>query len=229
LVQILSEMKIKLVTIILISIIIPFKSYSQSIELGSLYSSGNATFFKNVPGLSFGMNYELKNQFLFTQFNTSFKNVDYSQFEAFMGDLEIKEVKGDMFVNSVKLGLSHKLISTNNAELSLGGYGSLNYFRFNEKARYLEIDPDFPVRDTLVFYKGNKNNKPGIGCEIDFRIKNVIFENIDLFSRFCGDVVYYGNSQLRGVPFNIGKIKALSFTIGLRLNLSTGHNKGPKT
>lgn len=195
------------------------KNSAQTIEFGTSYSSGNVPFYKNVPSVFLGFNYNFKHQTIFLNLSTSFKNYTYSlnYRDSYYNDIII--INGKMYVNSLRLGLSQILLNTENSRISIGGYGSVTYFKYNDNWTH------FFVSDSInSHWSGTRNhsynNRIGFGGFIDFEIKHVFFDNVSLFTRIAGeDIVHYQEEVYGGDPFNYSNIQFLSCFVGVRINL----------
>lgn len=212
----------KSIFIVPIFLLASIHSFAQTIEVGSSYTSGNAVFYKNLPGFGLGFNYNFKNQYLFFRHAFSFKNSSYMDLEndevVGMGYVLYK-TNGKLFANSLRLGFGQNILNSKYCRISLGVYGSLNYFRFNETSNNMGFNIDTIWYNDKIKYNKSVNNKPGIGGLIDFEIKNVLFENTSVFTRISGDIIQYDGLKIHGYPFLTPRITDLSYQLGIKINL----------
>jgi hypothetical protein len=132
----------------------------------------------------------------------------------------MRNVKGKLKVSSIKLGIAHKIKNSDEICLSIGGFASLNYFKFNEDINSY----DFYTTREGSFWSSTRNellkNRWGLGCFVDMEIKHIAFKNTSLFSRFGADLIGYTRNPVRDDSMNfIGDIKSIEFVLGLRIDL----------
>jgi hypothetical protein len=208
------------------SIIISSFSYeisAQTIELGADYTTTNAIFYKNTPGIHIGFAYHLKNQFLFTEVKTSLKHNSYSETEpnisGGINDYLTKNVNGKILINTLKLGIAQKVINSNEVCLSIGCFASLNYFIINDKIIYMAFAEG---KDGIISNDTNNEilkNKFGYGCLIDFEIKKILFENLSIFTRVEVARTKF-QPEIRGLSFTTLDFNSIGFSLGLKINLN---------
>lgn len=196
--------------------------YSQSLEVGTSFSSSNAAFYKNTPGVRIGFSYELKRQFLFTEIYSSIKNNSYSEIEPDLSDGKgyiMYMAKGKFYANSIKLGIAQKLIDTKVFCISAGTYACLNYFYINENRHYFYYENETLGSDNITDLEKRYNNRPGIGGLIDLELKKLISNRISLYSRIGGDIIHF-DGRILGNPFAVNKIASLNYTLGIKIKLT---------
>ena len=220
-------MKIKPIILCFALLLSSYALFAQKIEIGASYLSSADRFYKNVPGLNFRYTYSFKKQYLFSELNTSEKKnsytvsgpIGYSAVESYFN----RNVNGKLHTNSIRLGVAQILKNTDQVSLSLGGFVSLNYLKFDETI----VDYDFiNGREVSIWYSSNNEfikNKPGFGAFLDMEIKQILFHNTSLFSRVGTHYInlgYVENQQI-GLGVQINSIMVnLEFVFGIRFNLN---------
>jgi len=189
--------------------------------MGICFNSGNADFYKNVPGVSLGYNLPVKKVYLFTSLQGSFKSNSYSGIAPDLTDgsgYVMKQVEGQMYHIMLRAGIAHKIINSNDAGLSLGIFASFNHFKSNNELHYYYFDmARSEYRDFFSTNKTSKNRFGG-GCFLDFELKHIITSNLSLFSRSTFDIIHYDGS-LEGNPFFTRRLCNIGFSAGLRYSI----------
>jgi hypothetical protein len=114
------------------------------------------------------------------------------------------------------------LKNTDQVSLSLGGFASLNYLKFDEKIVGYEFIKD---REGGIWYSSNNEfvkNRLGFGAFLDMEIKQIFFHNTSLFSRFGTHYIQLSSSKnwQRGLSFQLPiSMVILEFVFGVRFNL----------
>jgi hypothetical protein len=214
-------MKAKMTFIVLINWVFAFQTYSQTLELAANYTTSSAIFYKNCLGINIGFIYQLKNQYLFTELETSQKNNSYSEIEPSIASSDlyfIEKVTGKILINKFKLGIAQKVMNSDKVCISLGGYASLNYFKIDTNIEFLGFST---TREGTIFFDTEDEflkNKFGFGGLIDLDIKQFLFENMSLFSRI--EVAHTKfKPDVRGLSFTTFDFNYIGFALGLRINL----------
>lgn len=196
-------------------------TYSQTLELATNYTTSSAIFYKNTFGINIGFIYQLKNQYLFTELETSQKKNSYSEIAPSMSSSDlyyIEKVTGKILINKFKFGIAQKVMNSDKVCISLGGYASLNYFKIDNKIEFLGFSTT--REGTILFDTEDEilKNKLGFGGLIDLDIKQFLFENLSLFSRIEVAHTKFEPHGL-GVPFTTFGFNYIGFAFGLRINL----------
>ena len=198
---------------------------AQTVDVGTNFTTSNAPFYKDVPGLQLGFYYHFKRQFVFTELKSSLKNNSYtiSQAEWSPGSKSYtsQRVNGKLFVNTLKLGIAQKIKNSEAVCISLGAFASMNYFKFDDQIvtyEYIEMS-----EGNIWHRDGNElvKNRWGLGCFIDMEIKQVFLKNTSLFSRIGMDYIELVSSKniQRGLSFQTNNMTSLEFALGLRFDL----------
>jgi hypothetical protein len=214
-------MKLKTLVLVLIFCFIEIQIWAQTIEIGVTYTSSNANFYKNIPGLNIGFAYHLKNQYFFSGITTSFKNNSFSEISSNLSagrGYIMRKVDGNILANSLKLGIVQKLKNSKYICISAGGYACLNYFKFDDNIHYFNYESGIIGYDHFSSRDDFEKNKVGFGCLIDLELKQVIFDNTSLFSRFNSEIIYY-DGNIEGLSFINPSIASVCFMLGIKINL----------
>ena len=217
-----------LVSCILLTVF-SFGISGQSIEIGSIFSSSTAKFYQNAPGLHISYAHHFEKRYLFIGISSSFKKNSYSEIA---GDLidgrgyVMKDVDGELFVNSIQVGVARNLINLKESRLSVGGYASLNYFKFNDDRHYFNYEYGVVGSDYFTKVSKIENHKIGLGCYLDFELKNIILENTSLFTRINGEIIQY-DGNIKGILFSNPRIINFKIHLGIKINFSNNYYACP--
>jgi hypothetical protein len=194
--------------------------------LAGTYTTSDADFYKNTPGISFAYSYHFKRQFVFVELqaaqkgNNSFTSFIHNIFDSY----DIKSVNGSFSASSVNIGAAQKLVTSNCLEFSVGAETGLNYYKQDNE--YISIGLDKERNEILYFNTSDeiekRKNKFGIGAFIDMELKRIIFDNLSLFSRlniYHSD--YIDEPLLRGGGPETSDINSISFRIGVKYRISS--------
>lgn len=213
------------ITLIFSSFFILLKSsLAQSFELAGTYTTSDANFYKNTPGVSFAYAHHFKKQFVFVELKTaeksenSFANFDYNIFDSY----DIKSVNGSFSTSSVNVGVAQKIVTSDCLEFSVGADAGLNYYKQNNE--YISIGLDKERNEIIYFNTSNeiekRKNKFGIGAFIDMELKNIFFDNLSVFSRlniYHSD--YIDKPIIRDDVPKTSNINSVSFRIGVKYRI----------
>jgi hypothetical protein len=201
------------------------KCLAQSIELAGTYTTSDANFYKNAPGISSAYAYHFKKQFVFIEFKTSKKgNNSFSSFDYTVSEYyRIESAQGDFSTLSVNVGAAQKLVTSNCLEFSVGADVGLNYYKQDNE--YISIGLDKKRNDILYFNSSNeiekRKNKFGIGAFIDMELKGIIFDELSIFSRLNIYHSEYGDKHaLRDDVPKTSKINNVSFRVGVKYRIT---------
>ena len=201
-------------------------SLAQSFEVAGTYTTSDANFYKNTPGVSFAYAYHFKKQFVFVEFKTSKKNESsFATFhEDIFGTYIIKSYEGGFSASSVNIGAAQKIVISRCLEFSAGADVGLNYYQPDLEITYIGLDKE---RNEIAFYDAwrervARKNKFGIGAFIDMELKNMFFDGFSVFSRLN---VYHSEYMKfngeRGVEFFMPfAINNVSFRLGVKYRIS---------
>ncbi len=219
--------KFIIVICVLIAILFISKknSLAQSVELAGTYTTSDANFYKNTPGVSFAYAYHFKKQFVFVELktakkeNNSFADFYYDALDAF----KINTVNGSFSTSSVNLGAAQKIVTSNCLEFSVGVDAGLNYYQQNNEVTAIGLDKE---RNEIIYFHTEtetekRKNKFGIGAFIDIELKRIIFDNLSIFSRlniYHSD--YIDKPIIRDDVPKTSNINNVSFRIGLKYRIS---------
>ena len=199
-------------------------SLAQSFELAGTYTTSDANFYKNTPGVSFAYAHHFKKQFVFVELktakkgNNSFTSFDYSP----NGYYRIESVNGSFSTSGVNIGAAQKIVTSDCLEFSVGADAGLNYYQQDNEITSVGLDKE---RNETIYFHTDKEtekrkNKFGIGAFIDMELKNVFFNNLSVFSRlniYHSD--YIDKPIIRDdVPETLN-INSVSFRIGVKYRI----------
>ncbi len=214
-------MKYRISIICILLLLVGFEISAQKIGLGVNYTSSNAYFLKNVPGVGIFYEHQIQKNFLFIDFNAAYKNNAYTELAGGGTELNsylIIDATGTLFLGSMNLGFARNLISSESYSISLGGFIGLNYLFRNENKTYLNFDTVHPGRVTNSTFERWNSNKFGFGLLLDMEIKQIIIDQLSLFSRI--EVAHTNNDPVvRGLSFEVFSYNSISFSLGLKYNL----------
>lgn len=200
------------------------RSQAQSFELAGTYTTSDANFYKNTPGISFAYSHHFKKQFVFVELKTSKKgNNSFTDFHHSISDFyTVESVNGSFSASSVDIGLAQKIITSNCLEFSVGVDGGLNYYKQDNK--YISIGLVKNRNEILYFNNENeieeRKNKLGIGAFIDMELRNIFFDNLSLFSRLN---IYHSDYIDKPIISDdvpkTSKINSVSFSVGVKYRI----------
>jgi hypothetical protein len=196
-------------------------SHGQTVEMGLCFNSGNAGFYKNVPGISLGYNHHFKGIYVFSTLQGSLKNNSYSDIAPDLTDgsgYVMQQVEGQMHHIMVRTGIAIKIINSNDAGISMGLHASFNHFKLDDEIHYYFYDNVSEDTD-FISSKKTLKDKFGGGCFIDFELKHLISDHISLFSKSTFDLIHY-DGDLVGNPFYTGRLFNIGFSAGLRYSFT---------
>lgn len=200
------------------------RSQAQSFELAGTYTTSDANFYKNTPGVSFAYSHHFKKQFVFVELktakkgNNSFTSFDYSP----NGYYRIESVNGSFSTSGVNIGAAQKIVTTDCLEFSVGADAGLNYYNQDFEITSVGLDKE---RNEIIYFHTDKEtekrkNKFGIGAFVDMELKNVFFNNLSVFSRlniYHSD--YIDKPIIRDdVPKTLN-INSVSFRVGVKYRI----------
>ncbi len=200
-------------------------SLAQSIELAGTYTTSDANFYKNTPGISFAYAYHFKKQFVFIELkaakkgNNSFTDFYYSIHDYY----RIESVNGNFSTSSVNVGAAQKIVTSSCLEFSVGADVGLNYYKQDNETISISLDKE--RNEILYFNTSNeiekRKNKFGIGAFIDMELKRIFFDDLSIFSRLN---IYHSDYidkpvERDDVP-KTSNINNVSFRIGLKYRIS---------
>lgn len=175
---------------------------AQSFELSGLFTTTGINDFKNVLGydLGYGLKKINQNRISF-HFTHCIKEASYDKIYI------DEESNGHQFpeyyfskINSknqrlgLHLNFSHYLIENDNLSFGIGSGLSYYYFFYDRKTKLTHYRP-FPdnffqqTESELVY---NRKNRIGLDLYVEFEIKSVVFERINLFSKLNTGLITYG-------------------------------------
>lgn len=199
-------------------------SRAQSFELAGTYTTSDALFYKNTPGVSFAYAHHFRKQFVFVEMKTSKKNNNsfadfyYNIFETY----DIKSGNGSFSASSVNIGAAQKIVTTDCLEFSVGADAGLNYYQQDNEITSIGLDKE---RNEIIYFNTEseiekRKNKFGIGAFIDMELKNVFFDNLSVFSRlniYHSD--YIDEPIIRDDVPKTSNINSVSFRIGVKYRI----------
>lgn len=199
-------------------------SRAQSFELAGTYTTSDALFYKNTPGVSFAYAHHFRKQFVFVEMKTSKKNNNsfadfyYNIFETY----DIKSGNGSFSASSVNIGAAQKIVTTDCLEFSVGADAGLNYYQQDNEITSIGLDKE---RNEIIYFNTEseiekRKNKFGIGAFIDMELKNVFFDNLSVFSRlniYHSD--YIDEPIIRNDVPKTSNINSVSFRIGVKYRI----------
>ena len=116
---------------------------AQSIDIAATMTTGNAGFYKNVPGINIGYTYDLKKQFIFMEVNASRKsNNDYAEYSRYLtsGESYLIQLKNGSFSTAgINLGIAQKIIASECFNFSAGVKAGLNYYKLENDVQNLNF------------------------------------------------------------------------------------------
>ncbi len=218
-------MKVKISLILPVLLLFVFLDVSaQSIDIAATMTTGNAGFYKNVPGIHIGYTYDLKKQFIFIEANMSRKsNNDYAEYSRYLTSEEsylIQLKNGSFSTAGINLGIAQKIVASEWFNFSAGVKGGLNYYQLENDVQYLNFHAGQNGTYSTETEKEIRKNKPGIGILLDMELKRVIINKLSLFSRI--DLYHSGYSNKHVVLDDIVKthtITSFGFKMGLKLKI----------
>jgi len=174
----------------------------QSFELTGLFTTTEINDFKNAFGYDLGYNFKNYNQ------NRISINFSHCIKDASYDDIKVDESSnGPQFpeyyfykVNSdnqrigFHFNFCHYLMENDNSSLGIGSRLSYYYFFYDRKTELTHYRPypDNFIRQTTTESVYNKNNRIGLDIFIEFEIKSVVVERLNLFSRINTGLITYG-------------------------------------
>ena len=199
-------------------------SLAQSFELAGTYTTSDANFYKNTPGISFAYSHHFKRQFVFVELKTAQKNnISFSDFyHDITGYYIIESVNGSFSTSSVNIGAAQKIVTSDCLEFSVGAEAGLNNYKPDLEITSVTLDRE---RNEISYFNTGsesekRKNKFGIGAFIDMELKNVFFNNLSVFSRlniYHSD--YIDKPIIRDdVPETLN-INSVSFRIGVKYRI----------
>lgn len=199
-------------------------SFAQSFELAGTYTTSDANFYKNTPGVSFAYSHHFRRQFVFVELKTAKKGINsfadfyYDALDAY----DIKTVNGSFSTSGVNIGAALKIVTSDCLEFSVGVDAGLNYYQQDNEITSVGLDKE---RNEIIYFHTDKEtekrkNKFGIGAFVDMELKNVFFDNLSVFSRLN---IYHSDYEGKHYPrmdvpitFNINSI---SFRVGVKYRI----------
>ena len=206
--------------------VISYSVSAQSIEISGFFSSSNAKFYQNVPGLKISYTQHFNMRYLFAGISSSFKMNSYSEIGGDPSGVVhniMRDVEGKLFVNSISLGIARNLFNKQENRLSIGGYASLNYFKFNDERHYFLYESGAIGYDYVSTYSELIKNKLGLGCFLEIELKSILFDNTSLFTRMNTEIIFYDARFITGSPFHVGNIFNFRFHLGIKIYLNNNH------
>jgi|JFJP01.2.fsa_nt_gi hypothetical protein len=219
-------MKVIITLILILSFFFVSKktSFAQSIELAGTYTTSDANFYKNTPGVSFAYSHHFKKQFVFVELKTSKK--DDASFATFYNDITgyyiIQSVNGSFSISSVNIGAAQKIVASDCLEFSVGADAGLNYYKPDFEITSVGLDKE---RNEITSFNTSvesekRKNKFGIGAFIDMELKNIFFENLSVFSRLNIYHISYNEPLVRGGgSFMAVDINSIGFRVGVKYRI----------
>jgi hypothetical protein len=221
-------MKVIITLILILSFFFVSKktSFAQSIELAGTYTTSDANFYKNTPGVSFAYSHHFKKQFVFVEFkaakkgNNSFTSFDYTVSEYY----RIVSTQGSFSTSSVNVGAAQKIVTSNCLDFSVGADAGLNYYKQDNEVISIGLDKE---RNEIIYFNTSnetekRKNKFGIGAFIDIELKRIFFDNLSIFSKlniYHSD--YIDKPVLRNDVPKTSSINSISFRIGIKYRIPT--------
>jgi hypothetical protein len=211
-----------LIAVIFISV---KNSLAQSFELAGTYTTSDASFYKNTPGISFAYAHHFKKQFVFVELgtakneNNTFASFDHNIFDSY----DIKSINGSFSTSSVNIGAAQKIVTSNCMEFSIGAEAGLNYYKPDFEITSVGLDKE---RNEIIYFNTyaeteKRKNKFGIGAFIDMELKNIFFDNLSIFSRLN---IYHTNNVDQPLPRGGGSlmsvdVKSIMFRVGIKYRI----------
>jgi hypothetical protein len=192
--------------------------------LAGTYTTSDANFYKNTPGVSFAYAHHFKKQFVFVELktakkgNNSFTSFDYSP----NGYYRIESVNGSFSTSGVNIGAGQKIVTFDCMEFSVGADAGLNYYNQNFEITSVGLDKE--RNEIIYFHTDNetekRKNKFGIGAFVDMELKNVFFNNLSVFSRLN---IYHSDYIDKPIISDdvpkTSKINSVSFSVGVKYRI----------
>lgn len=199
-------------------------SLAQSFELAGTYTTSDANFYKNTPGISFAYSHHFKRQFVFVELKTAQKNnISFSDFyHDITGYYIIESVNGSFSTSSVNIGAAQKIVTSDCLEFSVGAEAGLNNYKPDLEITSVTLDRE---RNEISYFNTGsesekRKNKFGIGAFIDMELKNVFFENLSVFSRLdIYHISYNEPLQRGGGSFMAVDINSIGFRVGVKYRI----------
>jgi hypothetical protein len=199
---------------------------AQSLELSGTFTSSDARFYKNTPGLSLAYSHHLKKQFIFIEVRASQKKQNsYSEISRYLwtDTYDIKLFEGDFYHASARLGIAQKLITSEYFDFSIGLVTGLNYYKNDNEVRYLGFDTRLIGSVADGHETDIRIGRFGYGAIIDMELKRILIDNLSLFARLdLYQSSYTPGPYPRGGDGVTSTINSICFGIGLkyRFNVS---------
>lgn len=224
---------------ILITIIYS-SALGQGFELSGDFTTNSNNDFKNTPGYKVGYNFNSKtSNRLSIMFLHSIKTANYDDIKIdvstngpLLPEYYFDRIQSNNQKISLEFNYSYRLINNQYSSLLIGSELSLNYFIIEKKTERVYYRPfDSFIKEYSYNSKYYKNNRIGLGLVLEFEIKSVIFNHLNIFSRLNPEIINYGRFvQLDGGwcdPWITGWI---NINLGIRYNLNkkempTGNSK----
>ena len=221
-------MKVSLILPLIVSIffISINDSLAQSFELAGTYTTSDASFYKNTPGISFAYAHHFKKQFVFVELGTAKNgnNTFASFYHNIFDSYDIKSINGCFSTSNVNVGAAQKIVTSDCLEFSVGADAGLNYYKQDYEITSIGLDKE---RNEIIHFNTRneteqRKNKFGIGAFIDMELKRIVFDDLSIFSRLNIYHSEYGDKHaLRDDVPKTSKINSVSFKIGLKYRISS--------
>ena len=205
---------------------------AQSFELSGVFTTSGLNEFRNTFGTELGYNFGSKSNHYFSlQFS-------YCQKKAYYDDIWIDEEsigplypmyyfteytsKGKRF--GIHFYYDYLLINNEKSALKIGT--GLAYYNFYYYKEYELMHYRFWA-DTLIYqcsgsFYESKRNKIGVNLHLEFALKSVVFEKLDLFTRIKGEFISYGYwGGIEGVRSHPWLTEWVTVNLGVRYNFKS--------